>query len=353
MAQAADPAAVRIKSIYAPGYSLQGEDLPVHILWSGKADVAVIVEIPKELELKRIHNAASIPGNRLVSGELKISRFEVPGYLGLVLTSKRLKEPSRKTKVRVRVLDSRGDVIRSTEREILLFRPLVRTTEIPGRVTVDPWNGSGPLITPRLQLTNVGAGTAVVAARVPAQGRVKIEDPARAGEFNERVSKDMALGFKKARADFKRHSQLLEEFTRLTKNHRRTLDAKERARLRSLAIRARRAYEANPDFRDRVVRIVAEAYFKNLEMITQVSSFLDYLNSIFVGRVVVLNSLQELSIPKGLTPVTIELQVADARLKGYPPILIGPVQFDSPSAARIPVHALFSWTSSTTGTFVK
>lgn len=123
--------------------------------------------------------------------------------------------------------------------------------------------------------------------------------------------------------------------------------------MRTTARQAQRAYEESPEIRVRVIRVVGEAYFKNLEIITEVATFLDYLSAVGKGRVFVLNALDVLRIPAGETVVQLELRIADAGLKAYPSVPLGAISFVSETPREVPVHSLVDWVGGQTKEGVK
>ena len=332
----------KVNSIYIPQYCLQGEELPAHVLWTGQAQLDIEVRIPEELELKAVYNLCDVSRNKLDGGILRVREVEVPGYLGLVFKSRKLADPRKLSRVHIQVADENGEVLRTTDRDVLLFRPLLRAVNIPSIVKAVHLRRDVGTVKPRLSMKNVGDGTAFVYVEIKGASNVSIGPPKGVDEFAEKFTADVTSGLEQAKGEFSQYSRLLNRFVELARA-RQSFGAKDRRRIRALATQAQRAYQANHDFHSRVIHVIGEAYFKNLELITEVTSFLDYINSIGAGRVIVANALDVLRLPSGESSVTLQMKLADAGLNSYPPIQLSPVSIVSDRAQEIPIHALFDW----------
>jgi hypothetical protein len=332
----------KVSSIYIPQHCLQGEELPAHVLWSGQEQLVIEVRIPKELELREAYNVSTGSENQLSARLLRIREVDVPGYVGLVFRSRKLREPRTLAKVRIEVRSSGGDVLRITDREVLLFRPMIRTVKIPSMIEAVRGPHQGDAVEPRISMRNVGDATAFVNIEVKGKSRVSICQPKGADEFTLKFMADVTSGLEAAKGEFARYSRLLDRLIEVART-RRPFEQEDRRGLMALRRQAVRAYGENREFHSRVIQVVGEAYFKNLQLITEVSLFLDYLNSIGEGRVIVANALDVLKIPAGESPFTIQLKLADAALNSYPPITLPTISIVSDVAQEIPIHSLFDW----------
>lgn len=332
----------RVSSVFVPEHSLQGEDFPVHILWKGGGQTTVTVTLPPELELREAFNVSQSNNNQLIDRTLRVADVEVPGFVGLLVRSRKLPEASKQVSVSVEVAGADGEPLRRTERQVLLFRPLLQPVSLPSLIAVTGGSGRNLKLEPRPAVSNVGDGTAFVQLLIKDGSRASIGPPAGLDQFEEKFAADAVAGLSAAKTDFPQFGRLLDRLGRIVQI-RRNLSPEDRRLFRTTARQAQRAYEESPDFRSRIIRVVGEAYFKNLEVITEVASFLDYLSAIGKGRVFVLNALDVLRIPAGGTVVQLELRIADAGLKAYPSLPLGAISFVSEAPREVPVHALVDW----------
>jgi len=331
-------------TVYVPKYSLQGEDLPCHVRWSGEGPISIIMRLPPELSIKEVYNLGSGGAREIGERRVSFDSFVVPGYLGILFRTSRLELARADVPLEVQVSAGDGTVLRNVRREVALFRPLVRFAGVPGELVVEEKNLPNRAKSERIALENVGEGTALIVASLRKGSDGVIGEPARAREFETKFKADVLSGLERAKTDLPGHSRLLEEFVQLLKEPL-VLDAPTTRKIRMINRRARAAYKKDKALFRRVVQILAEAYFRNLELVTELSSFLDYLNSIGEGRVVLLNALDVLRFPKGQSSIELNLQIADASFMPYPPLSLPRITIRPTEAGEIPVHRLFDWVS--------
>ena len=335
-------AEVQVTSVYIPEHCLQGEDLPAHVLWVGDAAVQVRLELPNELQLKQLFNASPKRSDKFVGRTLTVSGFETPGYLGLLLRATRITDPQRVVRVRFVISAKNGTVLRDTQREVMLFRPFLKSVSTPLTTNVSSVESGRGRLDSRVSVSNAGEGTAIVRAVITSGGQSALVAPTGVSEFVSRYGADVVSGFITAKADYPQFQRLLDRFIQLTTSPP-TFDRKSQRILKSTWRMARRAYDRDRGFLERIVTVLLTAYFRNLQLVTEMNSFLDYFNSIGTGRVVVSNALDVVRVKAGSTEVSLELRNTDAALKAYPPINLGTLTITSDVEAEIPVHCFFDW----------
>lgn len=335
-----EPTGPVVTSVYVPSYSLQGEDLPCHVRWKGEGEVEVNLELPEELTLKEVYNVGREGAQSLGGRKFRFDRYIVSGYLGLLLRTARTDSPRKEINVRITVLGAEGRLLRSVTRQVQLFRPLLKEVSVPGTIALQKAEKRDSQ--KRIEVSNVGDGTAVVLVKLRRGSEGEVGEPTRAKEFEHKFRQDFIGGLQRARSDLPGHSRLIGEFIDLLSKPL-VLDARTTRRIRAINRRARAAYKKDKALFSRVVQVLAESYFRNLELVTELSSFLDYLNSIGEGRVIILNALDAFRYAAGRSRVLLELQVADAAFGSYPPLILPPIALEAETAGEIPIHALFSW----------
>jgi hypothetical protein len=336
----AEPTGPVVTSVYVPTYSLQGEDLPCHVRWRGHGRIEINLELPEELTIKEVYNVGLDGAKKLGGRKFRFTSYVVEGYLGLLLRTAKIGSPRKDVNVRVTVLGADARVLRDVTRPVQLFRPLLKEISVPE--TIGLRNTEKQDNQRRIEVSNIGDGTAIVLVKLRRGSDGEIGEPSRAREFEHKFRQDFLAGLQRARSDLPGHSRLLGEFIDLL-SQPLVLDARTTKKIRAINRRAWAAYKKDKALFSRVVQVVAESYFRNLELVTELSSFLDYLNSIGEGRVVILNALDAFRYSSGKSRVLLELQIADAAFGNYPPLILPPVTFDADDSGEIPVHALFLW----------
>lgn len=312
------------------------------MLWRGGRTVRIKIRVPPELELTQVFNALPTKGDGFKEGVLQVSRFETPGYLGLLFRAGRVEVPSKIATVEFEVTGPRGNVLRQTERLITLFRPLIKPLNVPIGTEVTRIDRFRSKPDHPLVVSNVGEGTAVIHVLAASQGRSLLSAPTGVTEFVSKYTTDVIGGFESTKTEFPQYRRLLDRFIWFTKNPP-DFSPKNQVVLRNTFRAAQRAYEKDLSFLERIVSVVLGAYFRNLRFVTEINSLLDYINSIGTGRVVLSNALDVVRIEAGTTQVMLELRVADAALKAYPPLSLGPITLLSEKPTEIPIHCLFDW----------
>lgn len=337
-----DTPPLEVSSVYLPNHCLEGEEIPAHVLWSGGKRVSVVVRLPPELQLKQVFNARPKRGDGLKNGVLTVSRFEIPGYLGLVLQARRSGNPSRIVSLQIDVLDGQGNVVRSAQRNVTLFRPLLRKIDVPlGSRVVLSSSGRG-VLEKRIVLANAGDGTALVRVEVTRLGVDMITSPSGVTEFLTNYREEVTSELRKAKTEFPRWKGLLENLAEY-QEAKIEFGPKNRRKLYATVRNLQRAVETNRKFVERIQEILLGAYFRNIKFVTEVNSLLDYLNSIGTGRVIIANAIDVIRLEPGSSTLSLRVSLADVALRDYPPVELGSFVIDSEFPVEIPIHCLFDW----------
>lgn len=254
----------------------------------------------------------------------------------------RINVPRRVTTVRFEISTLDGELLRSTEREVILFRPLLKSVSTPLGTTVDPLEGGRGKLTDRLVVSNVGDGTAMIRVEVSSSGRSLLATPRGAEAFVKKYNAEVISEFQNTKTEFPRYGKLLGRFIELTRNPPDFSPASQKT-LRSTVAMAQRAFERDRSFLEKILNILVGTYVKNLKLVTEMNSLLDYINSIGTGRVIVSNALDVIRLGPGATELSLELRIADAALKSYPPIQLSPIVVVSEHEVEVPIHCLFDW----------
>jgi len=324
-------------NVYVPATCLQGEDLPAHVRWEPGEVTTIRVRVPAKSIIDR--------HDRVVD----FSAFKVSGFLGLVFETRHVDTGKLRVTVAFQLLDRMGRTLRQVEREVLLFRPLLKVEPIPLSVFGPKINEHGVTnLQPPLGVSNVGDGTALVFVQLVDTPTARISQPARIGEFFKRYRDDLLKGVREVAKDFPKYSPLLGAYASILESSSPPSESIKR-RLRSLDRRLGRAFEKSDDFLEAFVGSVSRAFFKNLEVVTEMHSFLDYLNSIGYGRVILMNSLDTLHFGKGPNVLRFRLHVTDLQWGEYPWIDLEPIVLNAMEPGEIPVYGLFSWSASAGG----
>ena len=329
--------------VYLPDSCLQGEELPAHVLWLQSERVEVTVSFPESLELVAIFNAPRRGIKMSGDNVFEANQFEVNGYLGLVFRSKLL--PERRARATVIFKVQRGDGLPSREivRETILFRPLVQIESVPKSIRIDyDSNRRAYSVSDRIRLRNIGDGTAIVHVVASANSEFDQGPPSGILEFREAFCTDVAIKLNVLAGEFPHLAPLFQEFVVLLREPP-TLAKETLARMKSLFKKLDESLEADEDASDGFAAAIVTSIVKNIQLITELRSFVEYLNSIGAGRVQLIGSLDVLKPRQKVGRLELEIEMTDLAYNEYEPLHLPEISISCDGKAEIPIHLLIDW----------
>jgi hypothetical protein len=328
-------------SAYLPDTCLQGTNLPAHVLWAGDRPTEVVVEFPPDLELKEVYNAGPEVLGAATASTLAVKSVQVPGYLGVLFHARFLSESHKRATVRFRL--TRLGTTEEFVKEVELFRPELTVVEIPESIRVDyDTTTRSYRLDRKIRLQNLGGGTAVLAISAGPGEENKIVDPSGSGEFQKRFLEDLRLKLEDLKVRWPQHSGTLDDLIHSTAVQH-TFDEKDLVEIRSVSIRLERALSEDEEFLGRFVAAIVTSYMKHIQLVTELRSFMDYLNSLGQGRVMLWNALQVLRHQGGEKAVNLTLHVTDLARNKYEPIQLRTIRIACANECEIPIHLLIDW----------
>jgi len=270
------------------------------------------------------------------------SEFDVPGYLGMLFATRRTQSSSVSgiVRVRIRSVDGAESV---QERTVLLFRPLVVTEHVPAKVRVEYDNETRTYaLSERIKLLNKGEGTAVVFVEPEKDSDFQRGPPEGVAEFRIRFLEDLSRNLDSLSLSHPKHKRLISAYYALARTPLESI-SKKRAEARKIGRRLERAFRNDEDLLEDFGRAIAEAYLKHLDIITDMTSFLGYLNSVGEGRVILWNALETLRAEAKSGLMRLKVHVTDLGLGRYPDLDLPPFLVQQRGSGAIPIHTLFEW----------
>ncbi len=329
--------------VYLPEYCLQGEELPAHVLWDRSRKATVAVSYPQSLKIVAIFNAT--PGGIDTTGENEfiVRDCETNGYLGLLFSAGPISRPREEVVVRFRIREEGADTWVDEERRSVLFRPLLSVIEVPDTVSVEVERKTETLgIDHRIAIQNVGDGTAVVRVKIASSSGIAKTMPSQIDEFRRRFWTDMEAALEDVQKEYPELSEILEDFIRLAKEPL-SFTPEALTEAKEFVARLDAAFSENEQALLAFASAIVTAWLKNLQLITELGSFLGYLNSIGEGRVLLADSMEVLRVAKPGGSLVITLETTDLAYNEYRPIPLAPIEIRCDRDCEIPIHMLFDW----------
>ncbi len=234
-------------------------------------------------------------------------------------------------------------------KEITFFRPALKITEIPSKINVN-FNPTTKnySIDKKIKIKNVGDGTAIISVVLYSHNDTDFEKllPKSMDTFVSQVFTDIELELNEIKDDFPNYSPHIDEYLSLTKPPI-IINNKFRWKIKSVSDHLLDAFDENEDFFEAFSWAIGTSYLKNLHLVTEIKSFINYINSIGEGKVLLWNYIDVLKPKKSMATLELEIQMTDLAYRNYPSLKLPPIKIMcKEESCEIPIHMLFDWASS-------
>src|SRR5207245_1421762 len=107
--------------------------------------------------------------------------------------------------------------------------------------------------------------------------------------------------------------------------------------------------EDDKDASDEFAAAIVTSIVKNIQLITELRSFVEYLNSIGAGRVQLISSLDVLKPRQTAGPLKLKIEMTDLAYNEYEPLALPEIAVRCDGKTEIPIHLLIEWRQSDAG----
>lgn len=333
---------MQITSFYVPPYALNSDEFPVHITFSAPNPLELKIEYDSKLKIKEIYN---IPENGITyksEHEILIHDYEAPGYVGLIFTSNIGDIPSSKCSVTLESNDGRER--HREDKTIEIFRPMLKVESTPRSINVnyDPIRKVYH-IDNRITIRNLGLGSAVVNIKVKGNGEANISMPENLNEFLDGFSDDLLQQLTVLKSNFKDESDAIDMFSKYIGQPEMIIEDAKNDNVKQNFDTFIAALERNEKLANEFAEAIVSSYLKNIRLLAEVSGFLQYLNSITEGSVVLTNAVEVLGSEQSIFSTGFDIGITDLALNGYPDIHIKDIKFEFIGTDTVPLYLLFDW----------
>lgn len=329
-----------VKSFFVPKTALQGEEVPVHIIWEEIKYHHIRIDLCSFLELKEIYNVAK----RNIKKEhqsIIIKKLEVEGYLGMVFQSKQLEKAREDAWLSLTFLDQKGEMIERRQARIRLFRPNIIVEEVPHFIKVNLEKG---FVHNRIKMHNVGDGTAVIRFKMRKDGELKKKLPKNIREFRKEFYKDAKRNLSKVQEQYPFYSLLVGQYVELLK---KPLKGKRYLKeMENVLAPLMEGLQDNEDFGWAFIEALGAALMKNISLITIFENFLQYLSSIAARKILIFDPLEVVSVSPDIKELAMNVRTTDLVGGKYPEINLPKIKIVSNQQGEVPIHRLIEWTRS-------
>ena len=333
---------MQIKSFFVPPYSLNGDEFPVHIIFEGSNLTQITVKFDHELSVKEIYNVPE-DGYEIISDqELKIRDLEIDGYLGLVLISEIENEPNKQCNIVLEMHEREERIIQ--QKNIHIFRPVIKVVSVPSQISVSYDSSKKKYnVSDKIVLKNIGLGSAIVNIKVDERSAGKIDMPENLREFFEGFMIDLNAYISTLKIHYPEVSPIISEFLRFFGHPELIIEETRKDNVKAVVERFIEILENDENLASEFTEAVVSSYLKNIQLITEISSFLEYLHSTAEGKVIFTNPVEVLSSESRTFRTGFSLGITDLALNSYPELLIDNINVEFKGTNSVPLYLLFDW----------
>lgn len=333
---------MQIKSFYVPPYTLNGDEFSVHVIFEDSNSAYITIKYDHELTIKEIYNVPE-GGYEIISDqELQVRDFEVNGYLGLVLISEIGNEPNKQCNIVLEMQEHERRIIQ--QKNIQIFRPLLKVVNVPSQISVSYDSSKKKYnVSDKIILKNVGLGSAIVNMKVSDRSAAKIGMPKNLREFLEGFMSDLTVQISALKIHYPSASTIIEDFFRFFGHPELIIEETKKDGVKAILEKFVEVLENDEDLANEFAEAIVSSYLKNIQLITEISSFLEYLYSTAGGKVILTNPVEVLSAEIGTFETGFKLGITDLALNGYPELFIDNINFEFKGINSVPLYMLFDW----------
>jgi hypothetical protein len=327
-----------IKSVYVPPQAIQGEDVPAHILWDSTDCCLIRILTPEPIRLKEIYNVNE--GMYKTSNEeITVEEVAVNGYLGLLFSTHKLCDYSRRVNIVFSFFDKAGNKITEELKTIHLFRPKLEVLETPQVIEIDPEKS---IVRNRIKVRKLGQGTLIINFHTPKESEVQKRVPDSISEFLSNVKKDLETNLNEVKSSFPKYSDSIDHYIYFIVNSWNSYN--ELGDLRTAAERLYRIIKRNEEFGRVFFKAMAEALVKNLKFFSLPESLLKYLDSVLSHKVWLVQPWQIIPVAVETKTLILDILPTDLLLNNdYDPSRLPKIKIKAVSDGYIEIARLFEW----------
>lgn len=338
-----------VDKFYCPMYANQGQEIPLYIIWNKEKQITVKILLPEGITVKNIFNVEENE-LKITNDSFLIEKFEINGYLGLTLLSKIYADASVQKTIFITIIFNENEYL--IEKNIELFRPNIQfkkpNQEIepqeiePQEIDITVDENNKIIIKKKVLITNDGTGTGIVILSEDDDSELKQNTPSGIKEFSENFTNDFVNGLNKLKKKYPQYSEILDDLIQTT-NKDFYLGDDSINQLKSIYNRLFNIIESDYSFYENYIGNILSAYMKNISIITEIESFVIFLRSVYLKKIIFPNSLNTFKISTDYKILKAHFNVTDLVYNKYDSLKLPLLKIKSNKECEIPLHLLFKF----------
>lgn len=334
---------MQIKSLYMPDSIIQNDEFPAHVIWDKNDNVEITVSVPDHVKIKEIFNIVEDSVEKIDEKSVRIKDFEVNGYVGFVFETQLLEQPESFMCIKFNIQDLKTLKKKTFIKKIKLFRPSIEVIKVPSQITINYDDKTKKCeIDNKIHFSNTGEGTALVTVKLASENDFEITIPDGVSDFVKKFISDLEIEFKLLKSEYSEYSDIIDKFFSMLKKPI-SFEKDNISKVQAIESELSDIFENNEDFLEGFIFAIWTSYIKNIQLMTQIESFMNYLNSIGNNKIILANAIDLLKPNNPTGDLKISVQITDLNYNEYPPIEIPKITIICNDKCKIPIHSLFDW----------
>ena len=274
---------------------------------------------------------------------VKIKEFEVNGYVGFVFETQLLEEPESFKCIKFDIQDLKTLKNKRFVKKIKLFRPSIEIINIPSQIAIKYNDETKNYeIDNKIHLKNIGKGTAIVSVKLASENDFEIAMPDGMRDFAKNFFVDLEIEFKHLKLEFNEYSDIIDKFL-YTFKQPDSFEKDNISKAQAIQSELSNIFENDEKFLESFSFAIWNSYLKNIQLVTKIESFMNYLNSIGDNKIILANAVDLLKSNKPIGDLKLSIQITDLNYNEYPLIEIPKISIICSDECKIPIHSLFDW----------
>ena len=326
-----------IKSSFFPNQALQGQDIPSHVTWDDLNYDRIVIMVFDELELFEIYNVNESDYN-IKNNEITINKVETEGYLGVVFSTKTLKEKSLDRTIFYKFIYE-DKIVEEISYDIHLFRPDIVLVDVPNKIVID-FNEN--TIESKIHIKNYGEGTAIIDVITRDYSEIIKHEPEWVKKFNKEYIESIEYGMKELKNSYKEHKDLIKELKYFL-IYSVNFEENNLNKLEIFLNKLIKLLRENEEFRYALSRTLIGIMLENPEYTSMYQFVSEYINSITEERMLLKDPFNVINVSSKEKLLSISIKCIDLLNQICTEVNIDDIKIIGNKDDEIPLYKLFQW----------
>lgn len=324
-----------VKEVYVQSTCLQGERLAAYALWDKDKRLKVEIELPEKSQIVSVNNAKMLKKD----GRLELTEFEENGYVGIVLKTEKVENPSYDAQIKFHFEDQ-NRVKQTVVKEFHLFRPEVKTVNLPEHMLIDTKKDQIINAENKLKIRNDGEGIAIISFLVDEDSELKIGMPEKVDAFFSGFVKDMKKGLTELSDRYSNEKSIIQDYLDIIGATETGVTDELLGKIKNVIEEFERVLETDDAFAEEFGLVASTAFYRNLNIITDFESLLAYLASVTTKKIALTSPVNTIKIKAGKKYLKGKIQVMDLGFNLHNSIPIN-ITIESEADGELPIYKVF------------